>query len=203
MREVRKRTRRKMKIYAVDAAMIFLAAQMTIVINADRKADASPKNNDFEITRETEPQAGIETNTFDIVSEKEEEIKDTILIYSRDWGSEDAEILLKIAMAEAEGESTEGKALVMCVVLNRVWADGFPDNVEDVVFEKGQFTPTCEGGRYWTTEPNEDCYEALRMIENGWDESQGALFFCESGASQWMETNKEFLFTVGNHSFYR
>lgn len=200
---MRRRTRQKMKLYVVDAAMIFLAAQMTIVMNADRKADASPKTIDFEITRETELQAEIETNDFDVISDNGDGIERTTLIHSRDWGSEDAEILLKIAMAEAEGESTEGKALVMCVVLNRVWTDGFPDSIEDVVFEKGQFTPMCEGGRYWTTEPNEDCYEALRMIENGWDESQGALFFCETGVSSWMEANKEFLFMEGNHSFYR
>lgn len=28
-------------------------------------------------------------------------------------------------MAEAEGEDTEGKALVILVVLNRVWSDDF------------------------------------------------------------------------------
>ena len=46
------------------------------------------------------------------------------IIMSRDWGAEDAYLLEKIAMAEAEGEDTEGKALVMLVVLNRVWSDG-------------------------------------------------------------------------------
>ena len=39
-------------------------------------------------------------------------------------------------MAEAEGEDTEGKALVILVVLNRVRSEGFPDTVEDVIMEE-------------------------------------------------------------------
>lgn len=48
---------------------------------------------------------------------------------SMDWDAEDAYMLAKIAMAEAESEDTEGKALVMLVVLNRVWSDEFPDTI--------------------------------------------------------------------------
>ena len=35
---MRRSTRRKLKVYAVDAAMILLAAQVTIVLNADINA---------------------------------------------------------------------------------------------------------------------------------------------------------------------
>lgn len=130
------------------------------------------------------------------------------LIASRDWGEEDVNILLRIAMAEAEGEDTEGKALVMLVILNRVWSDGFPDTVEDVVFQTldgdYQFSPVVPGGRYWTEEPNEDCKMALRMIEDGWDESQGALYFEASNPNtSWQKENCEFLFEHGNHTFYK
>ena len=137
--------------------------------------------------------------------EPEMETHDTSgsLIKSRDWSAEDAEILLKIAMAEAEGESVEGKAFVMLVVLNRVWSEGFPDSISEVVFQDGQFTPTEGGGRYWNTEPDAGCYEAYEMVLHGWDESQGALYFCSSGSSRWMEENTEYLFTVGNHDFCR
>ena len=66
-------------------------------------------------------------------------------------------MLMKIAMAEAEGESVEGKALVMLVVLNRVWSDAFPDTIEEVIFQPRQFTPAVPGGRYYTTEPDDGC----------------------------------------------
>lgn len=44
----------------------------------------------------------------------------TAAIGSLDWDVDDSYRLAKIAMAEAEGEDTEGKALVILVVLNRV-----------------------------------------------------------------------------------
>ena len=49
------------------------------------------------------------------------------LIASMDWDKDDSYLLCKIAMAEAESEGVKGKALVMLVVLNRVWSDEFPD----------------------------------------------------------------------------
>ncbi len=124
-------------------------------------------------------------------------------VWSFDWSSEESVTLAQIAMAEAEGESVEGKALVMLVVLNRVWNEHFPNTIEEVVFQKNQFTPTEPGGRYWTTTPNEECYEALKLVESGWDESQGALYFESTGHDGWHSQNLEFLFQEGNHKFYR
>lgn len=125
-------------------------------------------------------------------------------VWSRDFDGEEAEMLMKIAMAEAEGESTEGKALVMMVVLNRVWSDSFPGTIEEVIFQKNQFSPVREGGRYYTTEPNEDCAKALEMVLDGWDESQGALYFEAKGNDDsWHSKNLEFLFQYGGHKFYR
>lgn len=131
----------------------------------------------------------------------------TSMIRSYDWDGEDAEMLMKIAMAEAEGESTEGKALVILIVLNRVWSGQFPDSIEAVIFQHygdvWQFSPVAEGGRYWTTEPNEECAEALALVESGWDESQGAFYFESTGKDGWHSRNLEFLFEFGGHKFYR
>lgn len=125
------------------------------------------------------------------------------MIHSRDWDGEDSEMLMKIAMAEAEGESVEGKALVMLVVLNRVWSDAFPDTIEEVIFQPRQFTPTAPGGRYYTTEPDDGCREALALVMDGWDESGGALYFESGGKDGWHSQNLEFLFQYGGHKFYR
>lgn len=101
------------------------------------------------------------------------------MIASRDWGSEDAYLLEKIAMAEAEGEDTEGKALVMLVVLNRVWSDKFPDTISDVIFQEGAFT-SISNGRYDRVEPNNDCYAAMELITTGqWDGSNGGFILRE------------------------
>ena len=125
------------------------------------------------------------------------------LVKSRDWDADESQMLMQIAMAEAEGEDTEGKALVMCVVLNRVWSEGFPDSIEEVIFQPKQFSPVCEGGRYYTTEADADCRAALEMVMNGWDESKGALYFESCENSSWHSQNLELLFQHGGHRFYR
>ncbi len=126
----------------------------------------------------------------------------TEVIHRMDLDADDSQMLMKIAMAEAEGESVEGKALVILVVLNRVWSDDFPETIKEVIFQPKQFSPVTEGGRYYTTEPNEECYEALELVMSGWDESQGALYFESAGKSDWHRKNLEFLFQYGNHYFY-
>lgn len=125
------------------------------------------------------------------------------LIKSKDWDANESYMLAKIAMAEAEGEDTEGKALVITVVLNRVWSDEFPNSIEGVITEEKQFT-AYENGRYDRVEPSEDCYKALRMVENGWDESQGATYFERTSTEEtWHNTSLHRLFTHGNHTFYK
>lgn len=120
-----------------------------------------------------------------------------------EFSFDDAYILAKIAMAEAESEDTEGKALVMLVVLNRVKDDKFPDSIEAVVMQKGQFSPVANG-RYDEVEPDEDCFKALELIQKcGWDESNGATYFESKSDSTWHSENLTFLFKHGKHYFYK
>ena len=53
---------------------------------------------------------------------------------------DEAYILTKIAMAEAEGEDTEGKALVILTVLNRVKAPQFPGTIAEVIAQRNAFS---------------------------------------------------------------
>lgn len=118
---------------------------------------------------------------------------------------EERYMLARIVMAEAEVEDLKGKALVACVVFNRIeYEPEFESTVKGVVFERGQFSPVRKGGRYWSVEPNEDCYKAVDMVINGWDESCGALYFegCKS-ADNWHSRNLKFLFKHGTHRFYK
>lgn len=99
------------------------------------------------------------------------------------------ELLEEIAMAEAKGEGSKGMALVMCVVLNR--AKEWNRSIEDIIFASGQFyTQGMEPG-------NDACHEALAMVMEGWDESEGALFFNKYG----YRSGKEPLFQYGAHYF--
>lgn len=126
----------------------------------------------------------------------------TAAIGSLDWDADDSYRLAKIAMAEAEGEDTEGKALVILVVLNRVWSDEFPDTIEGVITEDTQFT-AYGNGRYDRVEPDTDCYRALEMVQvEHWDESQGATYFERTtDEATWHNTTlKNYSHTATTHS---
>lgn len=157
-------------------------------------------------------QGSYEVNTMkpEVSEEPEPEItkepiihNDDSLIKSRDWDVDDPYLLAKIAMAEAEGEDVEGKALVILVVLNRVWTDEFPGTIHDVIYQKNQFSPIANG-RFDRVEPDDECYEALEMVMSGWDESDGALYFeSEKSADNWHSRHLKYLFTHGGHRFYK
>jgi N-acetylmuramoyl-L-alanine amidase len=55
------------------------------------------------------------------------------------------ELLALVTMAEAEGESVEGKRLVIDTVLNRVDSTRWPDTIKGVIYQPGQFTSMSNG----------------------------------------------------------
>ena len=57
----------------------------------------------------------------------------------------DVDLIALVVMAEAEGEPEEGKRLVADVILNRVDSGKFPNSVEGVVYQKGQFEAMWNG----------------------------------------------------------
>lgn len=50
-----------------------------------------------------------------------------------------------IIYCEARGECDAGKKAVGIVVMNRVRDDEFPNNIKDVIYQRGQFTPVYNG----------------------------------------------------------
>lgn len=115
--------------------------------------------------------------------------------------AEEENLLMRIASCEAGNQGWQGMALVMNVVLNRRAAWGM--SISDVIYAKGQFSVI--GCDKWNSGfIAEEAPVALQAIKNGWDGSQGALFFCApSGRSQWMATTKQYLFTAWGHEFYK
>lgn len=121
------------------------------------------------------------------------------------WSASEEYMAAQMAMAEAEGEDTEGKALVILVIYNRQHSGKFPDTVGGVISQENAFT-SYHNGRYDRVKPDADCWAALDLIQiQGWDESQGALYFertPEDEESTWHSRNLERLFIHGNHTFY-
>ena len=124
--------------------------------------------------------------------------------YSKDWSTEESYLLARIAMAEAEGCNIQTKTLIIMCVLNRVWSDEFPDTIEEVIFQENQFSPI-DNGRWDRVEPNEDCYEAVKVVmEAKYDYSGGATYF-ENCADEdnWHSRNLEFLYESEGIRFYK
>lgn len=103
---------------------------------------------------------------------------------------EEMDLLEQIAYAEARGEDSKGMALVMRVVLNRSLRDG--QSIREVIYAPNQFYTAG-----MTPNVSDDCHEALGMIMDGWDESDGACYFSAGGWSKYGEP----LFQYGNHYF--
>lgn len=78
----------------------------------------------------------VEETPAEEVSEPEETI---------DISDEEIELLALLTVAEAEGESEEGKRLVIDTVLNRVDSGYFPDTIYDVIYQPYQFTSMTNG----------------------------------------------------------
>lgn len=115
--------------------------------------------------------------------------------------AEEEQLIMRLASCEAGNQGWFGMALVMRVVLNRREAWGL--SISDVIYAKGQFSVIgCDkwNGGFIA----EEAPIALQAVKDGWDGSQGALFFCAPwGPSQWMRTTRTHLFTAYGHEFYK
>lgn len=160
-------------------------------------AYGSYQSHDYSVSTSPEPITKIE---YVYIESEPEIITETVYIevepepFYRNLTSEECDLLEQIAYAEAKGEGVRGMVLVMNVVLNRVEAEGFGDSIEEVIFASGQFYT--EG---MTPNVSDECHEAMSLVLEGADFSQGALFFNKYGYRQ----GKEPLFQYGNHYFTR
>lgn len=196
-----------LKLIAIVGAAVFMFAGVKdTFIKAQGATEEVTQKTPIQFEQPEEREVHFKSETEPAEQDQTQESKS--MVKSRDWDYEESYLLAKIAMAEAEGEDVEGKALVILVVLNRVWSDSFPGSIEEVILQHSeksgvyQFSPVQPGGRWWTEEPNAECWEAVSMVQDGWDESDGALYFESVGKSQWHRENLQFLFQHGNHYFY-
>lgn len=59
----------------------------------------------------------------------------------------DMELVAQLVEAEAGNQSFEGKCLVVDVILNRLEDPAYPDTVEEIIFQDGQFS-VVKNGRF-------------------------------------------------------
>lgn len=112
---------------------------------------------------------------------------------------DEAQLLMKVAEAEAGNQGEDGMWLVMSVIVNRVNDDTFPDNVTDVVMQKHQFA-TVSTGAIDKAEISADCHKALARIEMG--EVAPEIVAFETTQSKKLEKYFFSAFEYRDHVFY-
>ena len=126
----------------------------------------------------------------------------TEVVYVYDFTPEEEQLLLKLGMAERGNiHCSQCVALVMRTVLNRVEGPKFSSTIRGVIYAKDQFTPAMDG-TLETAEPNDLCYTALEMVKQGWDESQGALYYEWCEGESWHSQNLNLLTQHCDTRFY-
>jgi N-acetylmuramoyl-L-alanine amidase len=110
--------------------------------------------------------------------------------------------LSRIISAESRGESLLGKIAVGNVVMNRVATKAFPNTIREVIFQNGQFTPVKNGHIYDI--PTEESIIAAKLCLEGAIVTDKALYFCNPAIATgtWIQRNRVYLVTIGNHAFY-
>lgn len=113
--------------------------------------------------------------------------------------------LSRIISAESRGEPFKGQIAVGNVILNRTDDGSFPDTVYGVIFDRKfgtQFTPAATGSVY--NDPTDSAVRAAKVVLEGVEVVGDALFFCAKRVSKgsWMDNNRQYIETIGNHVFY-
>lgn len=115
--------------------LIALGFMMAMVgyIYSDKSVSANTnQTTGYIVVRTNEPETTTRTEVKDISS------VDYITM-------DDAVLIAKLVLAEAEGEPEMGKRLVIDTVLNRLESEDFPDTVYDVVYQPYHYDPAWDG----------------------------------------------------------
>jgi len=120
--------------------------------------------------------------------------------WSWDYTQAELDLIARTVYAEAAGEPYEGKVAVAAVILNRVRSAEFPDTVAGVVYEPWQFS--CVGNWMFNSVPSRESYLAALDALNGWDPTNGALYYWNYHivTNSWLWA-KPTAAVIGNHWF--
>jgi len=109
---------------------------------------------------------------------------------------DDTTLLAAIIYCEAGNQGYEGQLAVGAVVCNRVRSGSYPNNIHDVVYQKGQFGPATNGSlsKALSNGVNENCRKAAIDALAGSTNVGNALHFRRAGGREGV--------VIGDHVFY-
>ena len=109
---------------------------------------------------------------------------------------DDTTLLAAIIQCEAGNQCYEGKLAVGAVVCNRVRSASYPNNIHDVVYQRGQFGPASNGmlSKALASGISDSCRQAAAEALTGSTNVGNACHFRRSGGREGV--------TIGAHVFY-
>ncbi|MCD5406465.1 MAG: cell wall hydrolase, partial [Desulfotomaculum sp.] len=114
--------------------------------------------------------------------------------------SAELDLLARLIAAEARGESNTAQVGVGAVVINRMLSPKFPDTIEGVIYQPGQFGPA-RTGRINRPAPESSIIAAKEALR-GIDPTNEALFFTDVNSQCRFLRSLPVAFTDGRMIFY-
>jgi len=167
---------------------------------SDRKNTNTPREDSIETQNKKEP-----FPEKDYPVSKREDVSGALILTPRQ-----AELLERVVWAEAGNQGVKGRNAVRGVILNRIASDRFPNTLEEVLTQSGQFEPVgkVKGDLYAIKAPtarlDQQYFELLNYLDKGEDASQGSTFFLNRATAKKRGTDfkgKNPL-KIGSHTFY-
>jgi len=123
-------------------------------------------------------------------------------VYAAGVGGQELQLLARCVNGEARGEPYEGQVAVAAVILNRVKHPSFPSTIAGVIYQPGAFTATVDGQIHAPISSDSSVYKACRDAMNGWDPSNGAVYYYNprKTTNRWIYS-REVVRVIGNHRF--
>lgn len=193
----------KKKFYGITVAMSITVLSVSGLLTLGKTVNKNLLKEQIVLEKQTESNTPnicisidtvVEVKEFDCVETQETETTER-------FTEKEKYMLAKIAMAEAEGCKIKAKELVIRTVLSRIESDMFPNTVEEVIFQKNQFTPISDG-RWNKVEPNEECWQALENVLSS-SESKDILFFESCKGDSWHNKNLKLVCEEDGMRFYK
>ena len=123
--------------------------------------------------------------------------------------TDEIDMIERLVFAEAGTEGEEGRDAVRGVIFNRLSSDRFPNSVQEVIEQKGQFEPIGKHGNVFNIPVPDDKlesqkYEMDAYLNTGVDASGGRTFFLNKDIAKRRGTDfsGDKPLTIGKHTFY-
>lgn len=115
---------------------------------------------------------------------------------------DDALLLMQVARCEG-GHSLEGQLWVMRTIMNR-YDNEWGKDLWEILTQENQFNVVLDG-TYLNANVNADTHIALAMLESGWNDTKGALYWEATTNSpySWHKQNLSYIDTIKGNIYYK